>query len=183
MANPGSCACQRPVAVCSRHRRLRLDRRAVIRAVRLLDRNRRLLGKHGLAPDPKGELSVAFLTDAMLARLHARYFADPSPTDVITFSGDPALAAAGEICVSVDAAERAARVRRSDFSAELTLYLVHGWLHLAGHDDRQPALRRAMRRAESLALRLLCSGGSLPRFALRPRGRAARRPRPRLPRE
>ena len=145
--------------------------------MRLLEGNRRLLGGRRPAPEPKAELSVAFLTDAMLAGLHARFLADPSPTDVITFSGAPALSAAGEICISVDAAERAARAGKGDFSAELTLYLVHGWLHLAGHDDRQPARRRAMRRAESRAMRLLRSGGSLPRFALPAARWAARRPR------
>ncbi len=55
---------------------------------------------------PPGELSLAFLTDAGLARLHADFLADPGITDVITFAGDPALGFAGEICVSADAAAR-----------------------------------------------------------------------------
>jgi ssRNA-specific RNase YbeY (16S rRNA maturation enzyme) len=53
------------------------------------------------------------------------------------------------------------------FSAELTLYLVHGWLHLAGHDDRVPARRRVMRRAEARAMILLGEHNSIPAFALK----------------
>jgi probable rRNA maturation factor len=56
----------------------------------------------------------------------------------------------------------------SAFSAELTLYLVHGWLHLAGYDDLVPVKKRAMRRAEARAMELLRRHGSLPRFTLRP---------------
>ena len=53
---------------------------------------------------------------------------------VVTATGafDPAFGTAGEICVSADTAATYARTQARDFSAELTLYLVHGWLHLAG---------------------------------------------------
>ena len=115
---------------------------------------------------------MVFLTDAALAQLHADFLADPAPTDVITFAGDPAHGTAGEICLSVDAALRhvralAPRPSPLAFSTELTLYVVHGWLHLAGYDDLQPAKKRQMRRAESRAMRLLQSFGGLPHFTLR----------------
>ena len=121
---------------------------------------------------PAGELSLVFLTDAALAQLHADFLADPTTTDVITFEGDPALGAAGEICVSADTAAAFARKSRGDFSAELTLYLVHGWLHLAGYDDLQPAKKRVMRRAEARAMKILRAHDAVPVFkfsALRPR--------------
>jgi probable rRNA maturation factor len=115
---------------------------------------------------PPGELSIALLTDGALAALHGRYLADPSRTDVITFAGDPEHATAGEICVSVDAAARHAKRARADLSREATLYVVHGWLHLAGYDDRGPGPRRRMRRAEARAMRLLARAGAVPRFKL-----------------
>lgn len=129
---------------------------------------------------PAGELSLVFLTDVALAQLHADFLQDPSITDVITFEGDPALGTAGEICVSADAALRQTSPRAlsaprqplgprqlAAFSDELTLYVVHGWLHLAGYDDLQPAKKRVMRRAETRALRLLrATPGGLPRFRL-----------------
>ncbi len=113
---------------------------------------------------PAGELSVVFLDDPALARLHAHFLRDPSTTDVITFEGTPALAVAGEICVSANTAFAYARENDREFAAELALYVVHGWLHLAGHDDLEPARKRAMRRAEARAMRFLSGAGALPRF-------------------
>lgn len=152
----------REVAVANQHRRLRLDRRAVARVIHELD------AAFGPAQVPPGELSLVFLTDAALAQLHADFLDDPTPTDVITFEGDRLAGTAGEICVSVDMAATAAKKHQHTFSRELTLYLVHGWLHLAGFDDLEPRKKRAMRRAEARAMELLHRRGGLPRFTLRP---------------
>jgi probable rRNA maturation factor len=161
----------RPISIANRHPRLRLDRRAVARLFATLDTHYAALAMpRSSLGDPaalEAELSVVFLTDAALAQLHADFLDDPTTTDVITFEGNPVLGTAGEICVSVDTAARYAREHRRDFSAELTLYLVHGWLHLAGHDDLVPAKKRAMRRAEARALRLLERDDALPRFSLK----------------
>lgn len=151
----------RTLAIANRHPRLRLDRPGLARAVAALDAHAAKF-RGGCPP---GELSIAFLTDAALARLHADFLGDPAPTDVITFAGDAGLGLAGEICVSVDTAAAYARAHGGDFSAELALYVVHGWLHLAGYDDLQLAKKRAMRRAEGRALRLLKAAKALPRFA------------------
>jgi probable rRNA maturation factor len=152
----------RPVDIANRHPRLKAGRGALSAAIGLLDAN-----AAGFAGGcPPGALSVAFLTDRALARLHCAYLGDPSATDVITFGGDAAHRAAGEICVSVDAAARHAGLDRAAFSRELTLYVVHGWLHLAGYDDRRPAAKRAMRRAEARAMRLLERSAAVPRFKL-----------------
>lgn len=161
----------RPIEVRSLHPRLQWDRPAVVHALRVLDRHRAALASRRSVLGRERELSVVFLSDSALSRLHADFLDDPAPTDVITFPGQRALGSAGEICVSVDAARRQAPAR--DFSAELTLYLVHGWLHLAGHDDRAAPARRAMRRAEARALRFLRAAAALPRFRLRPSRAAA----------
>ncbi len=153
---------RRALDIASRHPRLRLDRAAVAAAIALLDA--RGASFRGGCPD--GDLSVAFVTDRALASLHGRFLGDPSRTDVITFRGDPALGHAGEICVSADAAARVAGRSAAAFSRELTLYVVHGWLHLAGYDDLRPDLKRSMRRAEARALTLIDSAGALPRFKL-----------------
>ncbi|HLP25863.1 MAG TPA: rRNA maturation RNase YbeY [Acidobacteriota bacterium] len=116
---------------------------------------------------PPGELSLVFLTDAALAQLHADFMDDPSTTDVITFEGDTTAGLAGEICVSADTARTYAREQGHDFPTELTLYLVHGWLHLTGYDDLQPAKKRRMRAAEARALKLLRAHDAIPAFALR----------------
>ncbi len=162
----------RTVAIANRHPRLRLDRRAVTRAIHVLDAQPAAIGVRASAI-PAGELSLVFLTDPALAQLHADFLEDPTTTDVITFEGEaapPGLPAdagtAGEICVSVDTAASFAREHGHDFSDELTLYLVHGWLHLAGFDDLQPAKKRVMRRAEARAMKLLRAHQAVPKFSL-----------------
>ena len=154
---------RRDLAIANRHPRLRLDRRAIATAIQILDTH----AARFRGGCPPGELSIAFLTDAALARLHADFLNDPTTTDVITFEGDAALASAGEICVSADTAEAFARQHTRDFAAELTLYVVHGWLHLAGYDDLEPAKKRAMRRAETRAVAILAREDCQPRFTLR----------------
>jgi len=154
----------RAIAIANRHPRLRFRPGEVARVFQVLERHHAAIAPRQPAL-AAGELSVAFLTDGALARLHAQFLADPAPTDVITFAGDPALGLAGEICVSADAAARQARGARA-FARELTLYLVHGWLHLAGYDDLAPAKKRAMRRAEARALRQLAGAAAVPRFVL-----------------
>jgi probable rRNA maturation factor len=177
----------RVVHVHNAHPRLKLDRRAVIKVVRTLDAGAPELtadapttkatpghethasGSNGHGGVPAGELSLAFLTDAALARIHADFLDDPSTTDVITFEGNASLASAGEICVSADTAATFAQANERDFSEELTLYIVHGWLHLAGYDDLKPEKKRRMRAAEKRAMTLLRAKKALPKFLLQPR--------------
>ena len=176
----------RPVRIHNSHPRLRLDRRAVIAVIQCLDLHAaEILGRRACrrlstldsgpsaAPGvPPGELSLAFLTDSVLARLHATFLDNASKTDVITFAGAPAgglvptgSGLAGEICLSADAARAFAAKHARNFSEELTLYLVHGWLHLAGQDDLRPKNKKHMRAAEARALALLRAGRKIPRFA------------------
>jgi probable rRNA maturation factor len=115
---------------------------------------------------PDGELSLVFLTDDALAQLHADFLGDPTKTDVITFPGDQAENLAGEICISVDRAIAEAKKRGRPFALELTLYLVHGWLHLAGLDDLTRKGRKEMRRAERLLLAVIAREKARPDFRL-----------------
>ena len=195
----------RTVAIRNAHPRLRIPRGAVARIIALLDehfemlsgdlpslslprpRLRKLKAAFSLRRStissvcPPGELSLVFLTDPALARIHADFMGDPTATDVITFAGDPTAGLAGEICVSADTAARfvglplvgkprpgrreAPALKRS-FATELTLYLVHGWLHLAGYDDLQPAKKRRMRAAEKRAMAVLQQAKAVPAFRL-----------------
>jgi probable rRNA maturation factor len=162
----------RRVDIANRHPHLRLERRAIENLIHVLDANHAAIGVPA-SRVPHGELSLVFLTDPALAELHAEFLDDPTTTDVITFEGEnsPGLPAeamsAGEICVSVDTAANYARSHDREFSKELTLYLVHGWLHLVGFDDLVPAKKRAMRRAEARAMRVLQAAQALPEFKLK----------------
>ncbi len=117
---------------------------------------------HGLF----GELSVAFMDDAELVRIHAEFLQDSTLTDVITFPGDPRDGIAGEICVSVERAEMESIARCEPFAQELTLYLVHGWLHLLGFEDVSDSDRRSMRQAEQDTMTAIEKAGVIPDFRL-----------------
>lgn len=131
---------------------------------------------------PEGALSVAFVDDAKTCELHEQFLDDPSKTDVITFPGDEIFTApqrrglsekkslraideeafAGEIVVCVHQAMRAAKQFDTTASDEVLLYLVHGWLHLAGLDDLADETRAQMRAAETEALAILREAGVAP---------------------
>ena len=115
----------------------------------------RALERSGSFPIGDGDLSVVLVDDSMIAGVHAEFMSDSSPTDVITFQADREMESAGEIIISVDHARNRANELDLPFSRELTLYLIHGWLHLAGYDDCTEADREAMRAAEVRALTLV----------------------------
>lgn len=127
----------------------------------------RFLDAH-MAPDavPPGELSIALVDSAEIVRMHEAFLSDPTETDVITFPGDPDEDFAGEVCVCADYAAKQAPRFGQDFSSELALYLVHGWLHLAGYDDIAEDDRLRMRAGEKKAMELLRTAGKVPHFSL-----------------
>ena len=153
----------REVVIANRYPRLRFSRPALKQVITALDAH----AAEFLGGCPGGELSIVFLSDPALAQLHADFLDDPTTTDVITFEGNTTLGVAGEVCVSVDTAAAYAKRHRRDFATELLLYVVHGWLHLAGYDDLQPVKKRIMRRAEARALKMLAAARLTPGFSLR----------------
>ena len=89
-------------------------------------------------------LTVLIIGDAESARLHREHFAVDGTTDVMTFpddSTDPetGLHLLGDLAVCTDVAVREAAERGRSPSDELTLYVLHGLLHLLGYDDEDPA--------------------------------------------
>ncbi|MDR1438374.1 MAG: rRNA maturation RNase YbeY [Puniceicoccales bacterium] len=149
----------RKVRIFNAVRRLLLDRDEVCRVFFVLD-------EFFFKKIPDGEISVAFLDGKAMEYLHQKFLDDAFPTDVITFSGDPASSFAGEICVSVDYAEDYVRANGGEFCEELLLYVVHGWLHLSGVDDKEKSDAKYMRQCEKDALSLLRSNGVNPRFTV-----------------
>lgn len=117
-------------------------------------------------PLPPGELSIVFVDDPTIASIHAQFMDDPSPTDVITFPPAPEMQSAGEIIVSVDHARARATELDLPFARELALYIAHGWLHLAGFDDRNDTDRQKMREAENIVLKALDQLPQFPQFQI-----------------
>jgi len=86
------------------------------------------------------ELSLSFVSEDEIADLHARYMDEAGPTDVLSFplAEDGLL---GDVVVCPAVAERN---NPMDRDAELRLLVVHGVLHLLGHDHEDDAGRAVM---------------------------------------
>tara|TARA_B100000035_G_scaffold308898_1_gene314245 strand:+ start:140 stop:592 length:453 start_codon:yes stop_codon:yes gene_type:complete len=115
---------------------------------------------------PSGTLSIAFLDNHTLSKIHKEFLDDPNPTDVITFPADPNCDSSGEICISVDQAITQAQSFNSSLSDELSLYLIHGWLHLHGLRDGSESEILEMRNAEQCALKAVSALKGLPLYRL-----------------
>ncbi|HAB19685.1 MAG TPA: rRNA maturation RNase YbeY [Verrucomicrobiota bacterium] len=95
------------------------------------------------------ELGLHFVTADYSARLNGQFLEHEGPTDIITFDyGSTGCRLHGELFICVAEAVRQAREFGTTWETELDRYVVHGLLHLQGFDDREPAARRRMKRAE-----------------------------------
>ena len=113
---------------------------------------------------------VAIVDDEEMTRLHRQFLGKDGPTDVLSFPS-------GEIVVSADTAAREARARGIPPLSELILYVVHGALHLDGHDDNKPKARARMRTAERRVLRELGLGDVFGTSGAPKRPKRKKRPR------
>lgn len=117
-----------------------------------------------------------------MAALNKAFRGVPTPTDVLAFPAvdrPPASSSApylGDVAISVETARRQAARRGHPVECESALLLIHGILHLMGHDHRTPAQRRRM---ERLQARLLHAHAAPLWRAARP---ATSRPREDIPR-
>ena len=81
------------------------------------------------------ELSISFVGEGEMAELHERFMGEPGPTDVLSFRMDEeATAGATRLLGDVVIAPAVAAQSNPDIQAEVRLLLVHGILHLLGHD-------------------------------------------------
>ena len=96
-----------------------------------------------------------------MAGINWNFLRHEGTTDVITFSyfddGDVEPGDTGvELVVCGDAARREGAARRdSSYAEEMTLYIVHGFLHAAGEDDLDPVSAKRMRRREKEVMAVL----------------------------
>jgi len=117
-------------------------------------------------------LSVLITDDATLQALNREYRGYDEPTDVLSFGLTERMKPAlddmseveafplppelseqiGEVVISYPTAVRQAAEHGHQANDELALLLVHGILHLLGHDHDQPEEIRVMREREAALL-------------------------------
>ena len=107
------------------------------------------------------ELSVALVDDAEMQALNSAWRGRDRPTDVLAFSLEEGAHAErrgslmGDVVIGVETAARQARARRRSLDDEVARLLVHGVLHLVGHDHARSGEARRMRAEERRLLRAL----------------------------
>lgn len=134
------------VAAPTEHRRLAAPLRALVALV-LKGMTRRT-----------GEIAIVLTDDAQSRQLNRQWRGIDHATDVITFAYDEHEADAatrpvtGDLVISLDRVRVQAKRYRVSEGAELARLVLHGALHLCGHDHMKAAERRVMRAYEETAM-------------------------------
>lgn len=103
---------------------------------------------------PQAELSILLVDADTMSAYHEKFMGEPGPTDVLSFPMDelrapdedeePPVGLLGDIvlCPEVTSAQASENGRTAE--AEADYLLVHGLLHLLGHDHAEPAEKKVM---------------------------------------
>ena len=93
-------------------------------------------------------IEVSIVDDATIADIHMQFMNIPGATDVITFDH-------GEILISAETAVANASEFANDIDREIGLYIIHGLLHLNGHEDGEDEARQRMHKVQEKILKEL----------------------------
>ncbi len=98
-------------------------------------------------------LSLLLVGDDAIRALNRKYRRRDCATDVLSFQLDETPQAVpepllGDIVISVETARRQAAAYDAPLQREIYRLLIHGLLHLKGHDHLAVAQRRTMQREE-----------------------------------
>jgi probable rRNA maturation factor len=113
----------------------------------------------------KVELTIAITGDAQLRALNLAFRKINKPTDVLSFGLEPAEDVEpteerqylGDVIISYPMARAQAKAGGHPIEAELQLLVVHGVLHLLGHDHDKPKEKEKMWKAQSRILKVIGS--------------------------
>jgi len=100
------------------------------------------------------EMSIVLTDDDRLQELNQEYLGIDAPTDVLSFPAsetDPETGARyiGDILISIPRAQAQAEAAGHALESEVQLLVVHGVLHLLGHDHVEPEEKSRMWKAQA----------------------------------
>jgi probable rRNA maturation factor len=101
------------------------------------------------------QLGVILVSDRRIAGYNQKFLGHNRPTDVLSFSLEKQE---GEILISAETAGAQAKELHHSLEEELLTLAIHGFLHLAGYDDRKTKDRRLMFRETRRILRKIDDG-------------------------
>ncbi len=111
----------------------------------------------------EGDLTVVLTDDAQLQALNQEYLGIDAPTDVLSFPADfvdpdSETRYFGDILISIPRAQAQADEAGQPIRDEILLLVVHGVLHLLGHDHAGEEEKQRMWAAQDEILRGLREG-------------------------
>ncbi|MBI5564367.1 MAG: rRNA maturation RNase YbeY [Chloroflexi bacterium] len=99
------------------------------------------------------ELTLVITGNVQLRALNRQFRHIDAPTDVLSFNGDEDDHYLGDVIISYPKAKEQATAGGHPIEAELQLLVVHGVLHLLGHDHYTPVEKAQMWQAQAAVLR------------------------------
>lgn len=103
---------------------------------------------------PATELSILFVDEDAMEKLHVQWLDLPGPTDVMSFPMDelrspaddeePPMGLLGDIVICPQVTSRQSVENGREPDAEIEYLLIHGLLHLLGHDHAEPEEKAVM---------------------------------------
>jgi probable rRNA maturation factor len=133
-----------------------MDRRVLTDLTRLVLREGLDVAESNL----DSETSVLYVDDAEMREMNLRFRKIDRPTDVLSFAmreggeaGPPVPLLSellGDIVVSLETAQRQAEKRGHSLRREIAILLIHGMLHLLGHDHEAGANSDPKKRAVNM---------------------------------
>jgi len=111
----------------------------------------------------EAELGLVIATQERVQQLNKDYLGRDEPTDVLAFSTREEIGAdlppfvpppdgvlhLGEVIISYPQAAMQAEEHQHSVKKELAILIIHGVLHLLGHEHDKPELRRQMQTKEA----------------------------------
>lgn len=100
-------------------------------------------------------ISIAFVGDMLMSRLNDKYRGKNKPTDILSFNGEGSDF--GEIIINYAQIKRQTKKYSKSVKEELIFILVHGLLHLLGHEDESEKGRKEMEKIGERVCKILNS--------------------------
>ncbi|HEY6633429.1 MAG TPA: rRNA maturation RNase YbeY [Rhizobiaceae bacterium] len=116
------------------------------------------LGEAGVDAEAGSELSIVFSDDAHIRRLNSGWRGKDKPTNVLSFPafpvkpGDKLPPMLGDVVLAAETVAREAELEGKPTDHHITHLVIHGVLHLLGHDHEDEAEAEAMEALERSAL-------------------------------
>jgi probable rRNA maturation factor len=116
-----------------------------------------VLGAPEPPPEPPPELSIVFTSNETVAELNRAWRGKAGPTNVLSFpaaagAAGPGPTTLGDIVLAAGVVRAEAAAQGKPLANHTVHLIIHGLLHLLGHDHAEDATAEAMERLEVEAM-------------------------------